>query len=210
MPQTPFLSEQKDDSDRINQENRHLIYPYIFCTKEVIYDWDDMTDEQREYLDRSHGVDYSFCAKFPIFSDYMRFLVQYRFRDKYFQQFQDLTITLHNNASDLPGELSKLTAQLFVYGYYTKSSHRLIELLVADCQRMRSGILNETLPYTIGYNPRSDQPFVAIKFNDLKIQNMVLLHWGEDEEGKRRKLRTTIDPPSLRHLPYYGNDEEIA
>jgi hypothetical protein len=73
---------------------------------------------------------------------------------------------------------------------------------------MRIGILNGTLPYTRGLNPRSNQPFVAVRFDDLKKQGMVLLHWREIE-GKRKKLRTTIDPPGLKGLPYYGNDEEI-
>lgn len=180
MAQTPFLPEQKEDSDQINLDYSHLIYPYIFNIEDVVYDWKNLTKEDKEYFDREWGVDYSFQVRFPGFIDLMRFLVQYRFRDaQEFQRFQDLTITLHNDASNLPGEFAKILAQFFVYGYYVKSTCHLIEVLVADCQRMRINILNGTLPYTTGRNPRTRQPFVAVKFADLYAHNLVLLHWKE-------------------------------
>ena len=192
MAQTPFSSEQKRISDKVNHENRHLIYPYIDpLVKHIRYDYDSIDDDIKKYLDSELGIDYSFWVSFPGFPDFMRFFAQYRYRDAtQWQSCQDLTITLRNNASDLPGELSKLLAQLFVYGYYAKPTYRLVEVIVANCQKMRNGILTGTLPFKRSgeFNPRSKQPFIAVDFKNLYAQDMVLLHWRETH-GKRTLLR---------------------
>jgi hypothetical protein len=211
---TPFLPDQKKDSDQINFRYKDLIYPPTYGLKggDAIYDEDTIPEAIRKFLDTEQGIDFSFWLKFPNFKHPMKFTSQYRFRDaaKY-QRHQDLTITLLNNASGKPGELSKLLALLFVYGYYDCLINRLVEVIVTDCQRMRNCILDGSLKPKdwIPENHRSDQPFLCFDFDELKRLDLVLLHW-KDVNGKIQRLRTTIDPPSLKDRPYYGGDEDIS
>jgi hypothetical protein len=213
MGQTPFLPEQKVYSDQINDRYKDLIYPPAYGLKgiDAIYDEDAIPEEIRTYLDTEQGIDFSFWLKFPNFKHPMKFTSQYRYRDATnYQRYQDLTITLLNNASGKPGELSKLLALLFVYGYYDYLVNRLVEVIVTDCQRMRNCILDGSLKPKewIPENTRSDQPFLCFDFDELKRLDLVLLHWREID-GKPQRLRTTIDPPTIKGLPYYGNGEEI-
>ena len=201
MAYTPFSHEQFNYSNAIHEKNKDLIYPYVYgVSKEHISYGDGTSDKDIEqFQDFQEGRDCTFEVMHPGWKYCAKHTSQYRFRDAQdYQRYQDLTITLTNPKSGLPGELFKLLAELFVYGYHHKPTDRLVETLVADCPRMRNGILNGTLPYTIGgINTRSKQPFIAVQFDDLKKQGMVLLHW-KVINGKEKRIRTTIDTPLLK------------
>lgn len=197
MANTPFSDEQFEWSKNIHQKERDNIYPDVYGVRNEDISYDDDNDKVPEnikkFQDYEEARDITFWVKYPNWAHPMKHSAQFRIRDVCFQRFQDLTITLTNPLSGLPGELFKLQVDVFPYGYYDPSVNRLIELLVADCPKMRNGIIKGTLPYTTGINPRTKQPFIAIRFIDLKKQGMVLLHWKEID-GVRTQLSN--DPPS--------------
>src|SRR5947209_9319514 len=197
MSYTPFSDEQYNQSLNIHQKERNNIYPLIYGVRKenVSYD-DDMPEYIKKIQDYEKARDVTFKVKYPLWEYPVNYSSQFRIREIDAQKFQDLTITLKNPDSNSPGELFKLQADVFPYGYQDQNGERLIELLVADCPKLRNGIINDTLQYEIRYNPRSHQPFVAIKFAELYKHHIVILHWKEPK-GKRYFLHggpRQVDP----------------
>jgi hypothetical protein len=52
------------------------------------------------------------------------FTIQERFRRPRYAEFQDLTLTEWNGNSNLPSELYKIRAGMFLYGYYSEEDRR--------------------------------------------------------------------------------------
>jgi hypothetical protein len=208
MSQTPFDPKQKEGTDRIHREWRDTIYPAIFRLQKQDVTYDDEETEVKKELDYQYGCDRVLWIKHPNMRAPMKYTAQERFRDEKFQRYQDLTVTEWNNITNKPSELYKLAAALFfTYGYYNHAVNRLIEVVVVNCPNMINCIINGSLKHTNDKpNYRSSQTFRTYKFDDLKRLDLVLLHWREINEVRKR-LRTSIDPPALKPLPYYGNED---
>jgi hypothetical protein len=211
---TPYSPDNRKFSDTTHDCYKNHIYPSALGLNkgDVIYDHNMIPKEVMEYLDYEQGVDFLFHAKFPDFEYPMLFSSQYRFRDADpFQLYQDICLTERNDESGESGELYKLLALLFVYGYVNRTTHRLVEAIVTDCQKMRNCIINGTLrpKDKKPINPRTNQPMLCYPFDELKRLGLVLLHW-KDVNGKICRQSVIIDPPSLESHPYFQKDENIA
>jgi hypothetical protein len=185
---TPFLDKQKNNSDTIWNKYKGLIIPPALGVQREDVKYPVIANLFSKYLDKELGTDATCMVKYCTLDDcikqferelWIKWLIQYRFRDVYkWQDSQDLTVTLFNLASGELGELSKLVANLFVYGYCDFETMRLLEVIVVNCNKLRDCILDRSLrPKKIPTNKRSNQPLLPFDFDDLKRLNLVLLHW---------------------------------
>jgi hypothetical protein len=177
MSVTPFEPKQKEISDYIHREYRNQIYPLIFDVDKGAITYDQLPATFLEAADYTIALDCSLHVKYPQLPSSLTFSVSYRFRDESYQNFQDVTFTEWNEASDIPGELYKGTIEYFTYGYYC--GQRLIEVIVIDFHRLKLAFANAQMQYSSGYNRRSGQPFRCVKFCNLKRLGLVFLHLKE-------------------------------
>jgi len=96
----------------------------------------------------------------------LEFLVQERFRKPKYSNYRDITITEWNTITNLPSELYKLNAGLFVYGYADNwpNPSDFIEVVVVDTARMIINIIRDDFICGLEENPRTEQTFITIPF----------------------------------------------
>lgn len=202
MARTKFSPKRLEISNTVHREYRDYIYPYIYLgvkKEDISYDdEEDISEEVRKYHDYQEARDCTLWIKHPNWQHDMKYTSQYRFREaERYQRNQDVSISISNNASGHPGELSKLLAALFVYGYYIEATLRLIEVVVVDCLRMRNGILDGTIKYEVKPNYWTKQTVIYVKFDELKKHGCILLHWKEINGTRQvlyRKYGRQVNP----------------
>jgi hypothetical protein len=178
---TPFEPKQKEISDSIHLEYRDLLYTSLFgMMREGKIIYDAPPDDFRDAADRHIACDCILDVPFKGLRHAMRFLVSYRFREDRYQDFQDITFTEYNHASDLPSELYKMAVHYFTYGYYDLA-HRLIEAIIIDVPDTKRAIISGRLqPKDKDVpNTRSNQTFVSYSFDDLKRLGLMHRHFRE-------------------------------
>lgn len=184
---TPYSSKNAAFSNKAHLLARKVLYPKIFKVPFERLSFEDTLLEygkRGEVLDGKMAIDrivtvtaFSEALHHPI-----SFTIQERFRrpDPYYISQQDITFTEWNYQSNLPSELYKLTANIFLYGYFDKGSTdqsaHFVDAIAIDIPITLMGICNNELPFTIHPNKRTNQSFIAIKFLDLWKYGVVL-YW---------------------------------
>ena len=136
-------------------------------------------DEESRILDIKYGVDYRIIIHNPRLGD-IPITIQERFRDIKYYDNQDLTIRLETK-NGKPSELSKINADLFIYGYYNINNNKFKEIIVIDMVRVKLGLARETLQFTIKKNKGRDSKFIIIKFEDLTNIKAILYTYKNDK-----------------------------
>lgn len=119
-------------------------------------------------LDMKHCIDFRLGLKRPGLKAPMVISVQERWRRPEFRRFRDVTITAWNLATNLPAELHKLDAHIFVYGFYDEATDRIVEATAIRTVDMVAGIHSGRLEYQEGTRGDLNQSFVSIKVDALK------------------------------------------
>lgn len=178
MSKTPFSKANSYFSNSAHLAARKLIYPEIFGVPFESLTFEDTLLELNERgrvldgemaIDRIVNVTNINNLRMPI-----TFTVQERFRRPYAAEYQDITITEWNYASNQKSELYKLVANLFVYGYFDGSD--FIDFIAINVVDLLMKICAERINYTKEYNPRSEQDFLAFKFSDL-YESECVVYW---------------------------------
>lgn len=181
---TPYSNKNAKFTDKAHKSAQTILYPKIFNGNELIFD--DLTDwetPQNEILDGQMGVDKIIKVSTDRFKEPFTFTIQERFRQIKFASYRDLTITEWNNSSDLPSELYKITAGLFVYGYFDDTNEKFGEVIVIDTTLTLYKLSQQKLQYKSDFNPRSNQTFITLKFEDLINSNLVVYHYNKPQNG---------------------------
>jgi hypothetical protein len=163
---TPYSNNNQAFSDAAHLCAREAIYPALFkCDPAALtFESVSVADGGRaEILDGEMAIDRLVSVKIPSLSGPLLFTVQERFRRVKFDGYTDLTITEYNAASKQLSELYKMTAGVFVYGFYDDKRDRFTKWLAADVNKMLHGIVTGELSYTKQTNGRSGQNFVGIE-----------------------------------------------
>lgn len=185
---TPFDPQQKEFTDTVHQDYRDLIYPPLFGLSKEAVTYDELPPAFMKEADGCIALDTMVHTKFKGMREAMAWSVSFRIRNsEQVDAFQDLTITLSNDATGMPGEFSKIVTEFFTYGSYSFSLKRLVEVLVVSMPDLKRAIVHgkiQHVPYPhnpriSGYNTRSEQPFLAYRFDDLKRLGLVRLHLKE-------------------------------
>lgn len=183
MSVTPYSRENQAFSDLAHSIAQSQIYPYVFnCNQQdmALECVSVSTGERGKILDGQMGVDRVIRVKYGFFQSPFTHTVQERFRHVKFLENRDLTITEWNNRSDLPSELYKINAGIFVYGYFDEVTKTIPCWVAIDTTKMILLLSTRQLRFSTHENFRSGQEFLVIKFKDLYEQGCMIA--GYDEE----------------------------
>lgn len=124
--------------------------------------------------DLKYAIDCIVAVTVEGFRAPLKFFIQERFRDPYATKFRDATVTEWNTVTNLPSELHKIAAQIFVYGYYDLASNRILGAMAINVPQMIREIGEGRLPWTRDQRSSKDQDFIAVKWDDLESVNAIM------------------------------------
>jgi hypothetical protein len=182
MSKTPYSDANQIFSNNAHEACEEQVYPIVFgrSRSELVFrNTGLMSGGDGEILDGKMGVDWCVGVnderlKFPI-----EHSIQERFRKTRYMSNHDLTITEHNERSGQPSELYKIKSGFFLYGYFDEESVLMREWVAVDTTRMLMAIHSGTMRWDRGFNPRSKQTFISIKFREL-FYCRVLIAYKQD------------------------------
>lgn len=199
MSRTPFSSENAAFSDTGHKLAQRLIYPVHFKARpvELKFETTKVGNTTRDnILDGELAIDRIVTVTRVGLRAPIRYTVQERFREAKWAAKQDLTVTEWNHDSDLPSELYKINAVLFVYGYVNVARDGFVDWICADLGRLLRGITEETIPYQSQYNPRSHQTFRCYLFTDMDAAGCIVSRMpGGRQLAAARPLGNTMRSP---------------
>ena len=169
----PFTNKLTEFSNAVHEDliNRGF-YEHVFGNK--LIDIIDTTvtkpgySKEAQLLDQNYGVDYRIVINDPNLGN-IPVTIQERFRDMSAKKYQDFTLT-HKTPNGRPSELSKINADLFVYGYaetingITKAN----QIIIVDMPLVKLALSNKIfVPHKPKTSSKSGSTFITIPFNDL-------------------------------------------
>jgi len=171
---TPYNIKNQRFSNSAHYAARKYIYPSIFGTNNLSYTNTLLSQGEKEaILDGELGIDRIVKVSSPSFPKGLPFTIQERFRKPEHAKFRDISIPKWLHKSNRPGELYKLSAGLFVYGYYDEPKDMFLEVVAVSVIDLMMGLANGTIKYTKGTFEAKDQTFIGINFDELKKSGAV-------------------------------------
>ena len=167
---TPYSIKNQSFSDVAHRCAQYLIYPKLFqCNvQDMTFETASVADGGRSaILDGEMGIDKIVNVQVSTLRAPIVFTVQERYRRIENNRYTDLTITEFNHATGRAGELYKMAAGIFVYGFYDERSDKFERWVAVDVNKMLHCIVTGKLQYKKGNNPRSRQDFLGIEVADL-------------------------------------------
>lgn len=175
MARTLYEKDNADFSNRAHMRARDVLYPRIFNARRERLAFEDTLLAQSEraaILDGEMGVDRIVRVTVRNLPAPLVFTVQERFRRPEFAKYQDLTVTEWNHASNLPSELYKINAGLFLYGYFDERTSVFVDAIAIGVTDMLLAIATRRLRYDRRWNKKR-QTFLALRFDDMERAGIV-------------------------------------
>ena len=176
-PATPYDQHNADFSGLAHRAALREIYPPLFACAPSALICEEGTllahGERGRVLDGEMGIDRIVAVTVPDFEAPLRFTVQERFRRPEYATYQDLTITAWNHRSGQPSELYKLTADLFVYGYFDAKDDCFLDYIIVPVGPMKRALARGELRFKWGQNPKG-QSFLVLTFAALAAADLIL------------------------------------
>jgi hypothetical protein len=198
MGKTPLDPDNKKFTDLAHEAAQSKLYPLLtgVSREQLEFVTSDVGKNIKStMLDGEMAIDRTVKIHLPDFQFPFSLTVQERFRRPHFASFRDITITEWNPNSNLPSELYKLNAQIFLYGYFNPQTQDFIEAIAVDTSSLLFRVFSEGIAYGRGVNPRTNQPFLCFKFDDLINEGCV---WMKYSNGNGSILERQI------RLPFFG------
>lgn len=169
---TPFSSTNQDFSDAAHAKARTEIYPRLFDLPIAQLSFDDVTGlaiDRNKILDGEMAVDKIVNVTVHGLQSPIVFTVQERFRRANKAGYEDITITEWNCNSNLPSELYKIKAGLFLYAYYDDRKDAFVgQTIVVSVPSLLLRLASRSIKWCVETNPRSNQRFITIPFTALE------------------------------------------
>lgn len=172
---TPFSQKDFDFSGKAHLRAQTDIYPLLFKTDRQHLEFTALPEDQARTLDGDMGTDRIVEVTVHNLRAPLTFLVQERFRRPNMHGLPDITVTEWNHNSDLPSELYKIKAGLFLYAGYVEHEDRFTETIVVSVCPLLLHLAQSNLPFSRHLN-KKNQTFIAILVTELKRLNLVHLH----------------------------------
>ena len=175
MARTLYEQDNADFSNRAHMRARDVLYPRIFNARRERLAFEDTLLAQSEraaILDGEMGVDRIVHVTVHNLPAPLVFTVQERFRRPEFAKYQDLTVTEWNHASNLPSELYKINAGLFLYGYFDERTSVFVDAIAIGVTDMLLAIATRRLRYDRRWNKKR-QTFLTLRFDDMERAGIV-------------------------------------
>lgn len=194
---TPYSQANRAFSDKGHLCAQAAIYPLIFPNSSLQFV--PLPEEQVRTLDADMGTDRHVLVKVHSLREAFSVLVQERFRRARFADFQDVTITEWNHNSNLPAELYKIKAEMFLYAYYDEMSDSFLEAIALSMLALKVKIAQGSIAHDPELNTRSNQTFLGFKFDELESHHITVFRkkWARQvnihasqEEGRELARRT--------------------
>jgi len=180
---TQFDVINKSFTDKCHLIAQDKFYPVLFAAPRKNLDFVDTSlavGDKEQILDGQMAVDrLVHVTSSALHNNYpLEFTVQERFRRPSYQGRQDVTITVWNYASNLPSELYKLNAGIFVYGYANDSYNPtdLLEAYAIDTTRVLYLLSINKIAHSIQKN-KKNQSFIGIKMDTLRHTGCMMVEY---------------------------------
>jgi len=183
MITTPYSVCNQQFSDAAHRLAVKEIYPQVFRCDASAITIESMHVQDggiSAVYDGKLGIDKIISISVPELLAPLCFTIQERWLRPSNESFQSLTITEWNNNSNLPSELYKIKAGMFVFGYYDETENKMRRCMVVDTYKLLFGITTKAMKYK-RYTNAKNQPFLAFKFTDLHAAGVVL--WDSAHPG---------------------------
>lgn len=178
MSRTEYNPQNKDFTERAHDKARKQVYPHLFpdAINLSYINVDRGKSKVHNVLDRQLGIDLKIEATTPLFDDQpIPIYVQERFREPQYREFQDLTVTKYNNASERVSEVSKIAAQWIVYGYYESTLDEIQEAICVNVPILARELIEGGVDIAEEQNEK-EQDFIGIPFKKLDELGALVLH----------------------------------
>jgi hypothetical protein len=181
MARTPYQKENGDYSNKVHELAQRIIYPELFRAQESDIDYEEDTlleeSERGAILDGEMAIDRIVKVKVKGLNGSIPFTIQERFRRPRYANFRDITITEWNHRSNLPSELYKIRANIFLYGYanHEETPNGFVEAVAIDTTQLLIKIARQEIKHKMQSNDKG-QTFVTCAFEDLTKAGAVLWH----------------------------------
>jgi len=185
VPATVYEQANASFSNRAHMAARTMLYPRIFRTPVERMAFEDTLlamSERAQILDGEMGVDRIVRVKIHNLPAPLVFTVQERFRRPEFAKYQDLTVTEWNHASNLPSELYKINAGLFLYGYFDERITVFVDAIAIGVTDMLLAIATRRLRYDRRWNKKR-QTFLTLRFDDMEKAGIVRYWLAREREA---------------------------
>lgn len=167
---TPYSKDNKTFSDMAHMAARNQVYPYLFNVDEEALAYEkqgEFEDDRWQALDGQMAIDRIVRVGVHGLRAPLIFTIQERFREKRWSEYKDITVTEWNHNSNIPSELYKITANLFLYGYYDIGTGKIVDAICINVPHLLMSIVQGTVMYQQRMNPRSNQSFLCFRFDAL-------------------------------------------
>ena len=187
---TPYSDKNQKFSDLAHISAQEKIYPLLFNARNEALKYTSTSlsmGEKEKILDGEMAIDRLVKVKVDWFRNDLEFAIQERFREKKFASFRDVTITEWNNKTNLPSELFKIHAGIFLYGYFDTDINDFIDWIAFDVTALLHRLVTRKQTIrtfaeakikktyiTRSHNERSGQDFLNFRFDDLEKAGVVL------------------------------------
>jgi hypothetical protein len=182
VARTIYECDNASFSNRAHKAARSKLYPQIFNVPASSLEFEDTLlgmNDRAQILDGEMGVDRIVRVSIRHLRAPLVFTVQERFRRPAFAKYKDLTVTEWNHASNLPSELYKINAGLFVYGYYDELQDVFTDAIAISVTDLLLAISRNRVNYHTERN-RKEQTFLAFDFKSLESAG-VIRYWLDKE-----------------------------
>ena len=184
---TAFSQINMDRTNRAHLAAVEQFYPKLWPNAKRI----EFIDKTGTVDDLSFGIDCIALVTVQGLRAPLKFGIQERFRNPCYMKWEDTTVTEWNKKTNLPSELYKMIAQLFIYGYYDERNNRIVDAMAINVAQMYQGIAAGTLPYTRQARGDNEQDFIGLRWQDLQ-DSEAIMHSTIDLS---RKFETLTDLP---------------
>lgn len=167
MGYTPYSKTNRGFSDKAHLAALKEIYPKIGkpvnCVSCSVCENIHVVSD---YIDMNFGID-----KIIKIGNYT-YSFQERFREDKFRHYNDITITESNPNSGKQGELYKMAAQYFVYGYFDGTN--FTEWVIVDLNKLYNILRRGRKIGKVQFiNERTGQTALAITIKELFVFNII-------------------------------------
>ncbi|SRR5258708_2361046 len=164
---TPFTPENFDFSSKGHIRAQTDIYPGLFGARRNQLDFEVLDINEAQQLDFEEAIDRTVRVQVATLRGRLSFTVQERFRRLDASKYRDVTVTEWNHNSNLPSELYKIRAMLFLYGYYDETEDRFTEAIAFHVSPLLTKISRGEINFSRGRNPKN-QSFICVRFDELR------------------------------------------
>lgn len=199
MASTIYEKSNADFSNACHELARLIIYPQLFQAHPENISYEEETllgeSERGKILDGEMGIDRILHCKVRGLNGDLKFTIQERFRKAQYASFRDMTITEWNHASNLPSELYKINAGIFLYGYANAAVNDFIEVVAVNTTDLLHAIATGKMGSMKLERNKKQQSFATFKFDDLSANALTMYRYTSEEGHKLYKYRDATGMP---------------